>query len=34
VKELESLIERILDLPLPDQEENDGGHWTRDGVSV
>jgi hypothetical protein len=27
-------MEEILDLPRPDQEENDGGHWTSDGVSV
>jgi len=27
-------MEGILDLPQPDQEENDGGHWTIDGVSV
>jgi hypothetical protein len=33
-KELESLIKRILDLPRPDREESDGGHWTSNGVSV
>jgi hypothetical protein len=33
-KELESLIERILDLQRPEREENDGGHWTSYGVSV
>jgi hypothetical protein len=27
-------MEEILDLPQPDQKENDGGYWTSDGVSV